>query len=196
MVGVRRQALLALALFAATAVPCLAARPVLGRPSFVSVVGNGPRPPRNIYLRVLEGDDDEDLTSNDGDGLWQRVPEGVREFFREFVPTLAICLAVRLLIVEPRYIPSLSMFPSFDIGDQLAVEKVTKLFSGYKRDDVIVFRPPPAFFELAGRERNSDALIKRVVAIGGDTVEVRSRRRGGSWQGRSALSPAPRPSGP
>jgi len=40
------------------------------------------------------------------------------------VPTFAFFLAIRLLIVEPRYIPSLSMFPSFEINDQLAVEKV------------------------------------------------------------------------
>ena len=46
------------------------------------------------------------------------------EFIAEFVPTFAFFLAIRLLIVEPRYIPSLSMFPSFEINDQLAVEKV------------------------------------------------------------------------
>ena len=33
------------------------------------------------------------------------------EFVAEFVPTFAFFLAIRLLIVEPRYIPSLSMFP-------------------------------------------------------------------------------------
>ena len=48
------------------------------------------------------------------------------EFIAEFVPTFAFFLAIRLLIVEPRYIPSLSMFPSFEINDQLAVEKVSK----------------------------------------------------------------------
>ena len=47
------------------------------------------------------------------------------EFLAEFVPTFAFFLAIRLLIVEPRYIPSLSMFPSFEINDQLAVEKVS-----------------------------------------------------------------------
>mmetsp|Transcript_10751 Transcript_10751/g.27160 ORF Transcript_10751/g.27160 Transcript_10751/m.27160 type:complete len:170 (-) Transcript_10751:356-865(-) len=80
-----------------------------------------------------------------------------------------------LVIVEPRYIPSLSMFPAFEVGDQLAVEKVTKLYSPYQRDEVIVFRPPPAFFELSGKAPDNDALIKRIVAIAGDTVEVRNR---------------------
>ena len=48
------------------------------------------------------------------------------EFLKEFVPTFAFFLAIRIAIVEPRYIPSLSMYPSFEINDQLAVEKVTK----------------------------------------------------------------------
>ena len=53
-----------------------------------------------------------------------RCPQETYEFLAEFVPTFAFFLAIRLLIVEPRYIPSLSMFPSFEINDQLAVEKV------------------------------------------------------------------------
>jgi len=95
------------------------------------------------------------------------------DFVREFVPTLLICLAIRFFIVEPRYIPSLSMFPSFEVGDQLAVEKVSKLYAPIQRHDVIVFRPPGLFWELSGKPQDNDALIKRVVAIGGDTVEVK-----------------------
>ena len=50
-------------------------------------------------------------------------PELVEDI-RVYAQTLFICLAVRFFIVEPRYIPSLSMFPTFDVGDNLAVEKV------------------------------------------------------------------------
>ena len=53
-----------------------------------------------------------------------RPAQETYEFIAEFVPTFAFFLAIRLLIVEPRYIPSLSMFPSYEINDQLAVEKV------------------------------------------------------------------------
>jgi len=98
------------------------------------------------------------------------------EFIAEFVPTFAFFLAIRLLIVEPRYIPSLSMFPSFEINDQLAVEKVTKWYQPPARRDVVVFDPPASFWELSARKPDGEALIKRVVAVAGDEIEVRGGR--------------------
>ena len=62
------------------------------------------------------------------------------EFIAEFVPTFAFFLAIRLLIVEPRYIPSLSMFPAFEINDQLAVEKVRSSSSSSRRSAVVRVR--------------------------------------------------------
>lgn len=61
-----------------------------------------------------------------------------------------MALTVRTVAVEPRYIPSLSMFPTFEIGDQLAVDKLSVKFSRpYQRKDVVVFRPPPTFREFS-----------------------------------------------
>ncbi len=103
-----------------------------------------------------------------------RCPQETYEFLAEFVPTFAFFLAIRLLIVEPRYIPSLSMYPSFEINDQLAVEKVTKWVRPPDRREVVVFDPPPSFWELSQRRPDGEALIKRVVAVAGDEVEVRA----------------------
>ena len=95
------------------------------------------------------------------------------EFLREFIPTFGFFLAIRIAIVEPRYIPSLSMYPTFDINDQLAVEKVSKWLHPPDRHDVVVFDPPPLFWDLTQRRPDGEAVIKRVVAIAGDTVEVK-----------------------
>ena len=101
----------------------------------------------------------------------------VYEFLREFVPTFAFFLAIRIAIVEPRYIPSLSMYPTFDINDQLAVEKVSKWLHPPERRDVVVFDPPPLFWDLTQRKPDGEAVIKRVVAIAGDTVQVKADGR-------------------
>jgi signal peptidase I len=66
------------------------------------------------------------------------------------------------------------MYPTFDVNDQLAVEKVSKWLHPPARRDVVVFDPPPLFWDLTSRQPDGEAVIKRVVAIAGDTVEVRA----------------------
>ena len=39
---------------------------------------------------------------------------------------------------------------------------------------MVVFDPPDSFWELSARKADGEALIKRVVAVAGDEVEVRS----------------------
>jgi signal peptidase I len=53
---------------------------------------------------------------------------------------------------------------------QLLVDKITHVRQPYQRRDVVVFNPSDTYTELTG---NTEALIKRVVAVGGDKVEVK-----------------------
>ena len=57
-------------------------------------------------------------------------------FFRSFLPALALFLCVRTFLVEPFFIPSLSMVPTLTPNDQIAVDKFSKLW-------VRAFAAPP-----------------------------------------------------
>jgi signal peptidase I len=81
-------------------------------------------------------------------------------------------------IAEPRFIPSLSMFPTYDVGDRLVAEKITFRSRSPAAGDVVIFHPP---FDRPGsnpltRVFDDDVFIKRVVAVAGDTVEVKGGR--------------------
>ena len=104
---------------------------------------------------------------------WWNSDEG-KEDVKTYTVSLTFALLLRFLIIEPRYIPSLSMFPTFEVGDQLAVEKVTKRIRPFNRNEVVVFNPPQRFREIVGgsSKKAKEALIKRIVAVEGDKVQV------------------------
>lgn len=108
---------------------------------------------------------------------WFTSEEG-REDVKTYFISLFVALLIRFLIIEPRYIPSLSMYPTFDVGDQLAVEKVTKLYKPLYRNEVVVFNPPQMFKDIVSNQygdpgKAKEALIKRIIAVEGDKVEVK-----------------------
>ena len=104
---------------------------------------------------------------------WKSLPKESREDIKTVGASFLFALLVRLFLLEPRFIPSLSMFPTFDVGDQLLVDKITHVQRGYNRKDVVVFNPSQTYIDLTG---NREALIKRVVAVAGDTVEVKNHK--------------------
>lgn len=97
---------------------------------------------------------------------------------RGWVVTILAVLAFRTFLYEAVYIPSGSMIPTLQIGDYVIVQKwaygarlpftdsAQVMWSSPKRGDIVVLLAPP------GNARNDD-LIKRVVAVAGDTVEIR-----------------------
>lgn len=101
---------------------------------------------------------------------WLKSEEG-RDDVKTYFISLFIALLLRFAIIEPRFIPSLSMFPTFEVGDQLAVEKVTKRIKPFYRQEVVVFNPPETFRDILvdqyGQDasRAREALIKRIVAV-------------------------------
>ena len=88
---------------------------------------------------------------------------------------LLVALLLRWAVIEPRWIPSGSMLPTLQLQDRVLVEKVRpRLGTPLKPGEIVVFHPPEALVQ-SGYDPNA-ALIKRVVAVEGDRVEVKAGR--------------------
>ncbi len=81
---------------------------------------------------------------------------------------LALVLLIRLAWLETAIITSGSMEPTLRIGDRILVDHRASLAGSWARGDVILFDAP------AGWSGEGETLAKRVVALPGDTVEVRN----------------------
>jgi signal peptidase I len=98
---------------------------------------------------------------------------------------LLVALALRWLVLEPRWIPSGSMLPTLQLEDRVLVQKLLPRLGIEPGVGAIVVFHPPAVLREAGYDPDA-ALIKRVVAVGGDAVEVRDGRL---WRNGVAIDP-------
>lgn len=104
---------------------------------------------------------------------------------RGLVFWLLVALTLRWLVLEPRWIPSGSMLPTLQLEDRVLVQKLLpRLGVTPGVGSIVVFHAPQALVQ-AGYDSDA-ALIKRVVAIGGDHVEVRG---GHLWRNGVAVDP-------
>jgi signal peptidase I len=85
-----------------------------------------------------------------------------------------IALTAQAFFVQAFWIPSPSMTPTLEVGDRVLVNKLSYRVHDVHRGDLIVFERPPETSN--GLEGEIKDLIKRVIAVGGDTVEGRDGR--------------------
>lgn len=122
----------------------------------------------------------------------------IREYGEAILVALLVALVIRTFVVQAFKIPSGSMIPTLEVGDHILVNKFiygfripyTRIrllpFTKPQRGDVIVFVYP---------EDTSKDFIKRVVAVGGDTVEIRDKKvfvNGKPWEDPHAVFTDPR----
>ena len=97
--------------------------------------------------------------------------KGIRSWFRELlesvVPALVIVLVVNVFLAQATRVEGQSMEPNLHNNERLIIEKLSYRFIEPKRGDIIVLRRP---------NRSGEPLIKRVVGLPGDTVEIRNSR--------------------
>lgn len=103
----------------------------------------------------------------------------IREYAEAIIIAILIAAFIRTFVVQAFKIPSGSMKPTLEIGDHILVNKFSygvKLpylrntiipVGQPRRGDIAVFIYP---------EDKSKDFIKRVIAVGGDTVEIRNKK--------------------
>jgi len=113
------------------------------------------------------------------DTLQQNKKSAIRENIEAIIIAVLLALVIRTFIVQAFKIPSGSMLPTLQIGDHILVSKfiygVKMPFTGAtlipisnpKANDIVVFQFP----------KNPELdYIKRVIAVGGDKVEIRDKK--------------------
>ena len=122
--------------------------------------------------------------------LRQRPRNAVFELVFTVVIALGLALCVQAYALKPYRIPSQSMEPTLAVGQRVLVNRLShRLGSEPHVGDIIVFHPPVGADSEACGDRNSgngtkqpcartmptedtQNFIKRVVAVGGDTIAI------------------------
>lgn len=90
--------------------------------------------------------------------------ESFWELVRFALIALIIVIPIRIFVAEPFVVSGLSMFPTFNNGDYLIVDKLSYELGSPKRDDVVVFRYPGDTTKF---------FIKRIIGLPNETVDIK-----------------------
>ncbi len=88
----------------------------------------------------------------------------LREVAETVIPAVIIALFINLFFAQATQVLGQSMEPTLHSTQRVVIEKITyRFFHGPRRGDIVVIRMPD----------QSDLLIKRVIGLPGETIEVR-----------------------
>ncbi len=91
------------------------------------------------------------------------------EWLIVIVCAFALAALMQVFLLQAFSIPSSSMEPTLTVGNRVIVYKMGYRFHDVNRGDVVVFSNPDG-------SPDADELIKRVIAVGGETFELRDGR--------------------
>lgn len=90
----------------------------------------------------------------------------VLEIIAIVLGAVLIAVLTQSFIVKPFQIPSESMQPTIEPGDRILVNRLSYRIGDVERGDIIVFKSP--------QDPDTD-FVKRIIAVGGDTIEIDNR---------------------
>ena len=94
-----------------------------------------------------------------------RRVRGWLEWGGVIIGALLVAFVIRAVLFQAFYIPSESMESTLQVKDRILVNKLSYKLHDVHRGDIVVFEKPP------GETSKINDLIKRVVALPGETIE-------------------------
>ena len=117
-----------------------------------------------------------------------------RSFWKELpvliLVSIVVAIVIKTFFFQAFYIPSASMVPTLEVNDRVLVNKLSYQFGAIERGDILVFDSPEAVDverslaqrvvrrvgEATGLVSPDTVLIKRVIGLPGEVVEVRDNQ--------------------
>ncbi|HHY18657.1 MAG TPA: signal peptidase I [Firmicutes bacterium] len=91
------------------------------------------------------------------------MEEKIRRYLVAFSEIIILASVFMLFLAQSFLIDGYSMEPTLKNGQRILVEKISYLFSGPNRGDIVIFQNP---------KDDSEFYIKRVVGISGDELLI------------------------
>ena len=88
---------------------------------------------------------------------------------------LVVAVLAKEFVVQAFWIPSESMETTVNVGDRVLVNKLSYQFNDVRRGDLVVFS------KVEGTQSETEDLIKRAIALPGETLELRADGRLWIW---------------
>ena len=98
--------------------------------------------------------------SKKSENSWQ---DSASDWLVSIIIAVALAFCIRTFLVEPYMVEGSSMYPTLVNHERLVVDKLSYFVTDPKKGEIVVFRFP--------KDQTRD-FIKRVIAVGGDTVEM------------------------
>jgi len=96
----------------------------------------------------------------------------LKETIKDWIKTIVISLVIALVItsvIRPTLVKGQSMYPTINENDYLLISKISYMQKEPDYGDIIVFQT-----EISDENGKEKDLIKRVIALEGDTISITS----------------------
>ncbi len=97
-------------------------------------------------------------------GVWQMMRPAIKEALQIVAPALILALAVHIFLAQATVVFGQSMEPNLHPQQRLIVDKISYRLHAPQRNDIVVIDLPEM----------DELLVKRIVAMPGEVVDIRS----------------------